>query len=156
MYSSASAIQYTSVKNISCRPGLVAQISDGDPSLASFWVEAILFPLVPLHLLWLLGAGLGSWLTWEWSVACDGGCVSPCDPGPGGERAVEGDEPEMRTTRRCYIASIVLQLLTIIITRSHAPNKCTTDKYDRGSTSYFPMSSSHLNTLKQSYISKMI
>ena len=49
---------------------------------------------------------------------------------------MEGDEPEMRTTRRCYIASIVLQLLTIIITRSHAPNKCTTDKYDRGSTSY--------------------
>ena len=89
-------------------------------------------------------------------MACDGGCVSPCDPGPGGVRAVEGDESEMRTTRRCYIASIVLQLLTIIITRSHAPNKCTTDKSDRGTTSYFPMSSSHLNTLKQSYISKMI
>ena len=60
------------------------------------------------------------------------------------------DEPEMRTTRRCNIQSshwgASCYRVTIIITRSHAPNKCTTDKYDRGSTSYFPMSSSHINT----------
>ncbi len=63
-----------------------------------------------------LGAGLGSWLTWEWSVACDewrvvasaerlrviGGQVENTQ-----SRARECDEPEMRTTRRCNIQSAV-------------------------------------------------
>ena len=37
---------------------------------------------------WLsLGAGLGSWLTWEWSVVCE---EAPCDQEPGGDHSEPG------------------------------------------------------------------
>ena len=98
-----------------------------DPSLSCFWV-AIVSVLISSCSATLgtlvselsLGAGLGSWLTWEWSVACDGWGVASAQASAEGlrviwsqvrtrARASECDEPEMRTTSRCNIQSAVTE-----------------------------------------------
>ena len=95
-----------------------------DPSLSCFWV-AIVSVLISSCSATLgtlvselsLGAGLGSWLTWEWSVACDGwglrGSVwsgARWGPGPGPASVTSLRwEQQAGATFRAQSRSITLQ-----------------------------------------------